>query len=93
VPTCAPPSVAFTTSQQNKNKPVVFNSTSRPVTGACAITYYRWEFGDGTTGAGSLPSAEHDYGKAGEGRTFNVTLTVTTPSGTYFITLPVSTQS
>lgn len=93
MPTCAPPSVNFTTSQQNKNAAVVFTSGSAPTTGSCAISYYRWDFGDGTTSAGSLPSASHDYGKANEGVTFNVTLTVTTPGGTYSITLPVTTRS
>jgi hypothetical protein len=92
VPTCAPPTVGFTTSQQNKNKPVIFTSTSTPTTGLCAISYYRWEFGDGATSAGSLPSASHDYGRTGQGLTFNVTLTVTTPGGTYSIILPVGVQ-
>jgi Flp pilus assembly protein TadG len=82
-PTCPPPSVRFTWTQQNKNKPVDFTSTSTPTTGACAISYWRWDFGDGTTDAGSVGSTSHDYGKANEGKSFTVTLTVTTPSGTF----------
>jgi Flp pilus assembly protein TadG len=80
-PCAAPTVVGFTTSQQNKNAPVVFTSTSRPTTGACAISYWRWEYGDTKWDAGNLPTTSHDYGSANEGKTFTVTLTVTTPTG------------
>jgi Flp pilus assembly protein TadG len=90
---CGTPIVNFTYSQQNKNWPVDFVSTSTPTTGGCAITYWRWEFGDGTSSAGSVPNASHDYGSANKGVTFSVTLTVTTPSGTYAITKSVTTKS
>jgi len=81
-PTCPPPFVGFTTTQQNKNKPVDFTSISTPTSGACAISYWRWDFGDGTTDAGAVGTTSHDYGSANSGRSYNVTLTVLTPSGT-----------
>ena len=90
-PTCPPPVVGFTTFQQNKNWPVDFTSTSGPTTGACAINYYRWNFGDGTTSAGALPSTSHVYADP-KGRTFLVTLTVTTPAGTFDAVRSVTTQ-
>ena len=92
-PTCAAPWVAFTSSQQNRNRPVVFTSTSTPTTGPCAITYWRWDFGDGTWAAGNLPSTSHDYGSANRGRTFAVTLTVTTPAGTFSTTANITTRT
>jgi hypothetical protein len=92
-PTCSPPWVSFTYSQQNRNRPVVFTSTSTPTTGSCAITYWRWEFGDGNWAAGNLPSTSHDYGSANRGVTFSVTLTVTTPAGTFSYTAPITTRS
>ena len=79
-PTCAPPVAAFSASQQNKNKPVAFTSTSSPTSGPCAITYWRWEFGDGQTDAGNLPTTTHAY--PAEGTTYLVTLTVTNPGST-----------
>ena len=91
-PACPPPFVGFSTSQQNKNWPVDFSSTASPTTGTCAISYWRWEFGDSTTAAGALPSTSHAYADP-KGRTFPVTLTVTTPSGTYFYTGSVTTKS
>ena len=80
-PCAAPTVVGFTTSQQNKNAPVVFTSTSQPTTGACAISYWRWEYGDTYWDAGNLPTTSHNYGSANQGKTFTVTLTVTTPTG------------
>ena len=91
--TCPPPLVLFTVYQKNKNAAVEFTSTSTPTSGACAISYWRWDFDDGATSAGAVGTASHDYGKANEGKTFNVTLTVTTPSGTFFYILAVTTQS
>jgi hypothetical protein len=87
---CPAPIVGFTTSQQNKNKPVDFSSTSSPTSGACAITYYRWAFGDGSTDAGSASSTSHMY--AASGTTYNVTLTVTYPSGTVSLVTAVTTR-
>jgi Flp pilus assembly protein TadG len=87
---CPTPLVSFTYSQQNKNKPVDFTSTSSPTTGSCAISFWRWDFGDGVVFAGAVPSASHDY--AQQATTFNVTLTVTYPSGTAFIVAPVTTR-
>jgi PKD repeat protein len=84
--------VSFTTSQQNKNKPVNFTSTSSPTTGPCAISFWRWDFGDGSTSAGAVPTASHDYGSANSGSTYNVTLTVTYPDGTAFLISPVTTR-
>ncbi len=92
-PTCAPPTVAFTTSQQNKNWPVAFVSIATPTSGTCAISYWRWDYGDGTTDAGNLPTTSHDYGSANKGRTFNVLLTVTTPAGTFSYVAAVTTKS
>jgi hypothetical protein len=60
----------------------VFVSTSTPTTGACAINYWRWEFGDGTIDAGNLSTASHDYGNKNRGEWFQVTLSVTSPGGT-----------
>jgi Flp pilus assembly protein TadG len=87
---CPAPIVGFWTSQQNKNKPVDFGSTSSPATGPCAIAFYRWAFGDGSTDAGSASSTSHQY--AAEGTTYNVTLTVTYPSGTVSLTTAVTTR-
>lgn len=87
---CPTPLVAFTFTQQNRNRPVVFTSTSTPTSGACAITFWRWEFGDGTTDAGVVSTTSHDYGSPGT--TFNVTLTVTYPSGTASLTRAVTTR-
>jgi Flp pilus assembly protein TadG len=91
--TCPSPLVLFTTYQKNKNWAIDFTSTSTPTSGTCAISYWRWDFGDGTTSAGAVGTTSHDYGKANEGKTFNVTLTVTTPSGTFFYILAVTTLS
>lgn len=91
-PTCAPASVSFTYSQQNRNRPVVFTSTASPTSGACAITFWRWEYGDGNTDAGNLPTVSHDYGSAHQDTTFNVTLSVTNPAGTYSFTAAVRTK-
>ena len=90
-PTCAAPYVAFTTSQARKQDPVNFTSTATPTTGACAISYWRWDFGDTQFSAGNLPSVSHDYGNQGRGKTYTVTLTVTMPSGTFTYIANVST--
>lgn len=86
---CPTPLVGFGTTQQNKNKPVVFTSTSSPTTGPCAISYWRWEYGDGNTDAGAVPSTTHSY--ALQGQAYTVTLTVTYPSGTASLTRIVTT--
>jgi Flp pilus assembly protein TadG len=83
-PTCSPPVANFTFSQQNKNKPVDFVSTSTPTSGSCQILFWRWDFGDNTTSAGNPPTISHDYNC--QGCTFTVTLTVTNAYG------PVSIQ-
>jgi Flp pilus assembly protein TadG len=87
---CPTPFVSFSYDQQNKTKPVDFTSTSTPTSGPCAISFWRWNFGDGKTDAGSVPSISHDYGVSGT--TFNVTLTVTYPDGTAFMIGPVTTR-
>jgi Flp pilus assembly protein TadG len=87
---CPAPIVGFTTSQQNKNKPVDFASTSSPTAGACAITFYRWAFGDGSTDASAASSTSHVY--AASGTTYSVTLTVTYPSGTVSLVRAVTTR-
>lgn len=89
-PTCNLPAPGFTTSQQNRNRPVVFTSFSTPTSGVCAITFWRWEYGDGDTDAGNLPSASHDYNSSG--RTFQATLTVTNPAGVASVTQTVVTK-
>jgi Flp pilus assembly protein TadG len=88
---CPTPIVSFTYSQQNKNKPVDFVSTSTPTSGPCAISFWRWDFGDGATSAGAVQSVSHDY--AVKGASYNVTLTVTYPNGTAFLIRVVTTQS
>ena len=92
-PTCVAPIVNFTFSQASKNGPVAFTSTSTPTSGVCAITYWRWEFGDGQWSAGAVSTASHDYGSNHKGDTFQVTLTVTTPGGTFWIIKSVTTLS
>jgi Flp pilus assembly protein TadG len=87
---CPAPIVGFWTSQQNKNRPVDFGSTSSPTTGPCAIAFYRWAFGDGSTDAGSASSTSHQY--AAQGTTYDVTLTVTYPRGTVSLTTAVTTR-
>jgi hypothetical protein len=90
-PTCAAPVANFSTTQQNKNKPVVFSSGgTSPTSGQCAITFWRWEYGDGETDAGNLTSTSHDYPL--EGHTYQATLSVTNPGGTTSVTLPVTTK-
>ncbi len=86
---CAAPLVGFATTQQNKNRPVVFTSSSSPTTGPCAISYWRWEYGDGNTDAGAVPSTSHAY--ALQGHAYTVTLTVTYPSSTASMTRIVTT--
>lgn len=89
-PTCPPPMVAFNATQQKKNEPVNFTSTSTPTSGPCAISYWRWDYGDGSYDAGNFPTAAHSY--ASQKTQFWVTLTVTTPSGTFPYTAPVTTK-
>ena len=91
-PTCNLPTVNFTWTQQNKNRPVVFDGTSSsPTSGSCQITFWRWEYGapDNTTDAGVLPTVSHDF--ALDGQTYVVTLTVTNARGTIFIQKNVTT--
>jgi Flp pilus assembly protein TadG len=78
-PACALPVANFSYYQDKQNKPVTFTSSSTPTSGPCAITYWRWEFGDGDTAAGNLPSVDHDY--PNQGSSFTATLTVTGPGG------------
>lgn len=87
---CPTPIAGFTTSQQNKNRPVEFDSSSSPTTGACAITFYRWEFGDGTTDAGASSTTSHMY--PAQGTSYSATLTVTYPDGTVSVTTTVTTK-
>jgi Flp pilus assembly protein TadG len=89
-PTCAPPQVGFSYSQQNKNKPVNFSSTSAPTSGSCAISYWRWDYGDGTYDAGAVATAVHSF--PAKKTTYNVQLTVTTPGGTYSYIAAVTTK-
>lgn len=89
-PTCAPPIPAFTYSQQNKNKPVDFVSTSSPTSGNCAITYWRWDYGDNSTDAGNLPTVSHDF--PAKGTTYTVMLSVTNPGSTMTYTTTVTTK-
>jgi Flp pilus assembly protein TadG len=89
-PTCSPPVANFTFSQQNKNRPVDFVSTSTPTSGGCQILFWRWDFGDNTTSAGNPPTISHDYGC--EGCTYTVTLTVTNAYGPVSIARTVLTK-
>jgi len=70
---------------------VAFVSTSTPTTGTCAITFWRWEYGDGVTDAGNFPTASHDYNC--QGCTYSVILTVTNPFGSVSVTGTVTTKS
>ena len=87
---CPTPIAGFTTFQQNKNRPVEFTSTSSPTSGACAITFYRWEFGDGNTDAGASSTTSHVY--PAQGTSYTATLTVTYPDGTVSVTKTVTTK-
>ena len=58
---------------------MVFTSASTPTSGDCAITYWRWEFGDGQTDAGNVPTTSHTY--PSQGASYTATLTVTNPGG------------
>ncbi len=88
---CAAPVSSFTSDQQNKNKPVDFVSTATPTTGSCQITFWRWDFGDGQTDAGTNKTPSHTY--ACKGCTYTVTLTVTNPYGSVSWLSTVTTQS
>ena len=90
---CPLPVANFTFSQQNKNKPVDFVSTSTPTSPpACAISYWRWQYGDAAnnTSAGNFPTASFDYNNPGH--TYTVTLTVTNPAGITSISKSVTTK-
>ena len=90
-PVCSPPVANFTWSQQNKNAPILFVSTSTPTTGMCQITFWRWEYGDGATDAGNFPNASHTY--VCKGCSYNAILTVTNPFGSVSVTAIVTTRS
>ncbi len=94
-PTCAPATVSFSSRQASNagggssNGTVTLTSLATPTTGACAITYWRWAYGDGKTDAGNLPTVTHDFGAGSSGQWYSVTLTVTTPAGTFSYTTSV----
>jgi Flp pilus assembly protein TadG len=90
-PTCAFPIADFTFSQQNKNRPIEFVSTSTPTSGSCQIQFWRWDFGDNTTSAGNPPTISHEYGC--QGCTYTVTLTVTNARGPISISRTVVTRN
>lgn len=77
-PVCSLPVASFTWTQEN-GKDVRFTSASTPASGTCAITFWRWEFGDNTTSAGNPPTIVHTYPKNNE--PYLATLTVTNPAG------------
>ena len=68
---------------------MILTSLATPTSGSCRITYWRWDYGDGSTDAGNLPSATHDYGSKNNGKWYTVTLSVTTPAGTFSYTASV----
>jgi Flp pilus assembly protein TadG len=74
---CPAPYAMFSYSQQNKNKPVAFTSMSTPTTGECAITSWRWDFGDSGVSEGNLPTVNHTYAK--KNWDYVVKLTVAVP--------------
>jgi hypothetical protein len=86
-PTCSPPVANFTFSAQQKK--VDFTSTSTPASGSCAITFWRWEFGDGGTDAGAVPTTIHQYPR--NNQSYTVVLTVTNPYGSVSVTRTVTT--
>ena len=97
-PTCTPATVSFTSRQASNGDDdhstssigtVNFTSLATPTSGSCRITYWRWAYGDGKTDAGNLPTVSHDFGSNNNGKWFTVTLTVTTPAGTFSYTASV----
>ncbi|MDP9463078.1 MAG: PKD domain-containing protein [Actinomycetota bacterium] len=98
-PTCPAPVANFSWTQQNKNAPVVFSGTaagsaSSPLSGSCAIAFWRWEYGSpdfGIDSGGALTSVSHQF--ALQARNYTVTLTVTNPYGTAFVTKIVCTKN
>ena len=74
------PSPAFTVSPATPatGQVVSFNAGGVTTLAGATITQYDWDFGDGTTATGAVPTASHSY--AAEG-TFVVRLTVTDSAG------------
>ena len=68
-----PPTASFTASCSGATCMFDASGSSAPGSG---ITAFRWDFGDGTTGAGEMP--QHGYAAPGN---YQVTLTVTNESG------------
>lgn len=74
---CPAPYAMFSYTQHNKNWPVAFTSLSTPTTGDCAITSWRWDFGDSGVSEGNLPTVNHTYAK--QNWDYVVKLTVAVP--------------
>jgi Flp pilus assembly protein TadG len=81
-PPCPPPFASFTYTVNNKR--VDFTSTSTPTSGDCAITSWRWDFGDTAVSEGNLPTVSHNY--PDKNTDYNVKLTVAVPGSPTNIT-------
>jgi len=89
------PTAAFTAVTGTTTSTIVFTSTSTISYGT--IKQYTWDFGDGTTGSGSVNT--HVYTQTSVAQTFTVKLTVSsaitgcTATKTQTITIPASSSS
>ena len=74
---CSPPTATFTM-VVNQTTITTDPSASRPNSGACTISGYNWDWGDGNTSVGTASSTTHIYLAA---QTYTVTLTTTNQGG------------
>jgi len=70
------PAFTFSPTQPRINEPVFFNGAASTAGAGHTIASYRWDFGDGSTGAGI--STSHTYAVAGN---YTVSLTVADEAG------------
>lgn len=87
IPACTLPSAGFTytsTPASNLSPVTVTVTDTSSAAASCGITQWAWSWGDGVTTYGQT-QAPHVYynptAKKGEGKTFNLTLTVTNSAG------------
>lgn len=76
-------SFSFSPLSPAAGQPVFFNGSSSTAAPGHNVTNYAWDFGDGTTLAGSVATTSHAFSAAGN---FNVQLTVTDDTGQKAVT-------